>query len=163
VTSIGIRGITLLAALAAVAVGGGFLFGAPAQVAGATTIAFAAAVSLITTRNLASQAHSPARARRPVAASAVLEQLDRIDRSLAVALDSDIGVDRELRPLLRPIAAIRLARRGVALDRHAVEARAILGEELWELVRAKGPRSSRYADGMSAAELRSLIEQLERT
>jgi hypothetical protein len=162
-TSIGTRGITLLAALAAVAVGGGSLFGAPAEVAGATAIAFAAAVSLITTRNLASQAHSRARAHRPVAASPLLEQLNQIDRSLAVALDSDIGVDRELRPLLRPIAAIRLAGRGVDIDKHTVEARAILGEQLWELVRAEGPRSSSYAGGISTADLRSLIERLERT
>jgi hypothetical protein len=163
VTSIGTRGITLLAALAAIAVGGGFLFGAPAEVAGATAIAFAAAVSLITTRNLAAQAHSPARAHRRVATSPALEQLNWIDKSLAAALDSHTGVDRELRPLLRPIAVIRLARRGVDLDNRAVEARAILGEELWELVGAKGPRSSRYAGGISTAELRSLIERLEQT
>jgi hypothetical protein len=164
VTSSGTRGITLLAALAAIAVGGGFLFGAPAEVAGATAIAFAAAVSLITVRNLALQAHPRARAHRPVAASPALEQLNQIDKSLSAALDSDIGVDHELRPLLRPIAAIRLARRGVDLDSHTVEARAILGEELWELVRPKGPPPSpRYAGGISTNELRSLIEQLERT
>lgn len=162
-TSIGTRRIVLLVALAAIVVGGGFLFGAPAEVAGAAAIAFAAAVSVMTTRHLAAQARSPADADRRVAVSPPLEQLQRIDSSLVAAFASDSGVDHELRPLLRPIAAVRLARRGVDLDNHAAEARALLGEQLWELVRADGPRRTRYAGRLSTAQLRSWIEQLEQT
>lgn len=163
-SSVGVRGITLLAGVAAIVIAGGFLFGAPAELAGTTAIAFAAVVSLLTTRGLAAHARSRARPDRRGTSSAALEQLRQIDRSLAAARLSDVAVDRELRPLLRPVAVIRLARRGVDLDRHTVEAQAILGEELWELVQAKGPRSSnRYAAGISTTELRSLIERLERT
>lgn len=162
-TSIGTRGITLLAGLAAIAIGAGFLFGAPAEVAGAAVIAFAAAVSVATTRNLAAQASSHAHADRRIAASPRVEELDRIDRSLAAALESESGVEQELRPLLRPIASVRLARRGVDLDAHAAEARALLGDELWELVRANRTRSTGYAGGVSTARLRTFIERLEQT
>ena len=53
-----------MTALAAVAVGGGFLIGYPAEVGAATTIAFAAVVAFITTRDLAARAqlgHAPVR------------------------------------------------------------------------------------------------------
>jgi hypothetical protein len=58
---------------------------------------------------------------------------------------------------------MRLARRGVDLDRHPDEARAMLGDELWELARAEGSRgSNRVRGGISAAGLESLIQRLER-
>lgn len=157
------RGIGLVAALAGVAVGSGFLIGYPAEVAAATTIAFAAVVSLITTRDLAARAHLRARSAWRVADSAPLEQLRRVGEALTAAQASEFGVAHDLRPLLRPIAAMRLARRGVDLDRHPKKARAVLGEQLWELVRADRARASnRVAGGISAAGLQSLIERLER-
>jgi hypothetical protein len=157
------RGIALLTALAAIAVGGGFLIGSPSEVAAGTTIAFAASLSLMTIRDLAARAQLGARPARRVADSPPLEQLRQVDEALTAAQASAFGVDRELRPLFRSIAAMRLARRGVDLDRHREEARAILGEELWELVRAERPRGSdRFAGGISNAEQRSLIERLER-
>lgn len=160
---IGTRGIGLVAALAAVAVAAGFLTGYPAQVGAATTIAVAAFVSLISTRDLAARAELRPRPVRRVADSPPLEQLRQVGRALTAARASEFGVDRDLRPLFRPIAAMRLARRGVDLDRHTEKARAILGDELWELVRAEGPcGSNRVEGGISAAGLQSLIERLER-
>ena len=160
---IGTRGGGLVAALAAVAVAAGFLTGYPAQVGAATTIAVAAFVSLISTRDLAARAELRPRPVRRVADSPPLEQLRQVGRVLTAAQASEVGVHRDLRPLFRPIAAMRLARRGVDLDRHTEKARAILGDELWELVRAEGPRgSNRVAGGISAAGLQSLIERLER-
>jgi hypothetical protein len=157
------RGVALVAALAAVAVGSGFLIGYPAEVGAATTIALAAVVSLITTRDLAARAQLRAGPVRRVAGSAPLQQLRQVGEALAAAQASEFGVDRDLRPLLRPIAAMRLARRGVDLDRHPKEARAILGEPLWELVRADRARGSNLvAGGISVAGLQSLIERLER-
>ena len=157
------RGVALVAALAVVALGSGFLIGYPAQVAAATTIAFAAVVSLISTRDLAARAELRARPVRRVADSPSLEQLRQVGRALTAAQTSEFGVDRDLRPLFRPIAAVRLARRGVDLDRHPEEARALLGEQLWELVRSERARgSNRVAGGISAAGLQSLIERLER-
>lgn len=157
------RSVALVAAPAAAALGSGFLIGYPAQVAAATTIAFAAVVSLISTRDLAARAELRRRPVRRVADSPPLEQLRRIGRALTAAQASEVGVDRDLRPLFRPIAAMRLARRGVDLDRHPEEARAILGEQLWELVRADRARgSNRVAGGISTVGLQSLIERLER-
>ncbi len=160
---IGARKIWIVAALAALAIAIGFLIGYPTEVAAATTIAFAALVSLLTTRDLAAEAALRTRRPRRVAESLPLEQLRRIDRTLAAARASEVGVDRELRPLFRAIAATRLARRGVDVDRNAEEARAILGDDLWELVRAERPRGSHLvAGGVSTAGLRTLIERLER-
>jgi hypothetical protein len=157
------RGLAPVAALAAVAVGSGFLIGYPAEVGAATTIAFAAVVALITTRDLAARAQLRTRPVRRVADSPRLEQLRRVGQALAAAQASEVGVDRDLRPLLRPIAAMRLGRRGVDLDRHREEARALLGEPLWELVRSdRAHGSNLVAGGISAAELQSLIERLER-
>ena len=157
------RSVALVAAPAVVALGIGLLIGYPAQVAAATTIALAAVVSLITTRDLAARAELRAPHVRRVAESPPLEQLRQVDRALTAAQTSAYAVDRDLRPLVRPIAGMRLARRGIDLDRHPGEARAILGEQLWELVRADRPRgSNRVAGGISTAGLQSLIERLER-
>ncbi len=157
------RTVTLVATPAVVALGAGFLIGYPAQVAAATTIAFAAVVSVISTRDLAARAELRRRPVRRVADSPLLEQLRQVDRALTAAQASEVGVDRDLRPLFRPIAAMRLARRGVDLDRHPDEARAILGEQLWELVRADRVRGSNLvAGGISSVALQSLIERLER-
>ena len=157
------RSVALVTALVVVAVGSGFLIGHPAQVAAATAIALAVVVSLISTRDLAARAELRPRTVRKFVDSPPLEQLRQVGRALTAAQTSEFGVDRELRPLFRPIAAMRLARRGVDLDRHPEEARAILGEQLWELVRAGSFRgSNRVAGGISAAGLQSLIERLER-
>jgi hypothetical protein len=157
------RSVALVAGLAVAALGTGFLIGYPAQVAAATTIAFAAVVSLISTRDLAARAELRPRRVRRVADSLPLEQLRQVDRALTAAQASEVGVDRDLRPLFRPIAAMRLARRGVDLDRHPEEARSILGEQLWELVRADRARGSNLvAGGISTVGLESLIERLER-
>ena len=157
------RSVALVAAPAVAALGAGFLIGYPAQVAAATTIAFAAVVSLISTRDLAARAELRRRPVRRVADSPPLEQLRQVGRALTAAQASEVGVDRDLRPLFRPIAAMRLARRGVDLDRHPEKARAILGEQLWELVRADRARGSNLvAGGISTVGLQSLIERLER-
>jgi hypothetical protein len=157
------RSVALVVAPAVAALGSGFLIGYPAQVAAATTIAFAAVVSLVSTRDLAARAELRRRPVRRVADSPPLEQLRQVGRALTAAQASEVGVDRDLRPLFRPIAAMRLARRGVDLDRHPKEARAILGEQLWELVRADRARGSNLvAGGISTVGLQSLIERLER-
>ena len=157
------RNIVLVVGVAVVALGSGFLIGHPAQVAAATAIALAAVVSLITVRDLAARAALQPPPARSVVDPPPLEQLRQVDRALTAARGSDSGVDRELRPLVRPIAGMRLARRGIDLDRQPDEARAILGEQLWELVHAGRARgANRVAGGMSAAGLESLIERLER-
>jgi hypothetical protein len=142
-------------------VGGSLLFGAPVEVAGAAAIALAVVISLITIRNLAGRARSRAHVDRRVGPSRSLEQLRRVDSALSAAFASEFGLENDLRPLLRAIAAVRLARRGVDLDRHMEESRAILGEELWELVRTGRRNSSPFAGGISRAQVQRLIARLE--
>ena len=71
-------------------------------------------------------------------------------------------VHRHVRPLLREISAARLARRGIGLDRDPEPARDLLGEDLWELVRADRPAPvTRDAPGMTLAELTAFTDRLE--
>jgi hypothetical protein len=155
------RGAAFLSALALVAIGSGFLTGYP-EVGAGSAIALAAVAALVTIHDLARRAPPGVHPPRRAAGSRAPDQLRRVDGALAAAQASAFGVDRELRPLLRPIAAMRLARRGVDLDRHVEKARALLGEPLWEIVRADRPRASnRVAGGISAVELEGAIERLE--
>lgn len=152
-----------MAVAAAVAVGVGFLIGYPAEVAAAAMIALAATAALITVRDLAAVKRLPTCAARQVADAVPLEQLRQVSETLAAARVSEVAVDRDLRALMRPIAEMRLARRGVDLDRHPQQARALLGEQLWKLVRADRPRASNLrTGGIPAAQLQSVIERLER-
>ena len=152
------RLLVLAAALAAVSVGVGFLTGYPSQVGAATAIAVAAFVALVTIRDLAARAGARARPVRRSSARPPLEQLRRLRETLLAAQTSEFLLVRDVRPRFRSIAAMRLARRGIDLDRQSEQARAILGDELWELVRAEGPSSG---GGTSAAALPVLIDRLE--
>jgi len=82
---------------------------------------------------------------------------------LVVAGRSSAGdVHRRMRPLLREIAAVRLARRGVALDRDPSRARELLGEELWELLRAdREAPTARDAPGLTLDQITVLTDRLE--
>jgi hypothetical protein len=67
-----------------------------------------------------------------------------------------------VRPLLREIAAPLLRRQGVRLDAEPERARALLGEELWDLVRPERPLpQDRRGRGLSLAELEQLVQRLE--
>ncbi len=62
------------------------------------------------------------------------------------------------------MAAGRLRRRGVDLDRGGAAARALLGEEGYALVRADRPApEDRFAPGPPAAAVEALIDRLEAT
>ena len=89
-----------------------------------------------------------------------LEELERAaDFSLATAFD----VHYRLRPHLIQIARHRLAVRGVTLETQPDSAREMLGDALWNLVRPdREPPVNRNARGLAAADLRALVESLER-
>jgi hypothetical protein len=158
----GVRRIAVLTGMAAFAVAGGFLAGRPSEVGTASVFAFGAVISLLTVRDLAAGAVVRVHGERREDDSPPVEQLREVARALAAAQQSEFGVDRELRPLFRPIAAVRLARRGVDIDRHREEACLILGEELWGLVRVDRDRgANRVEGGISAVRLRAMIERLE--
>lgn len=104
----------------------------------------------------------PPKADQP--SEARLPELARIEREVVLATGS--GFDRQMRigPLLRDIARHRLwTRRGVDLDEQPERARELLGQEIWGLLRAGRPEpNSRYAPGADLAELRQIIEKIEK-
>jgi hypothetical protein len=94
----------------------------------------------------------PAEVRRP-------PEIERLERELTLATTSAFDLHARLRPVLREIAAARLAARGRRLDEHGEHE---LGEELWELVRpGRVPPHDRHRPGIPPDELRRLIERLE--
>ena len=98
------------------------------------------------------------RSRRP----ARIESLVSLERRVALATAAAVHVHFRLRPILREIAAARLAARGIDLDRDAAAARAIVGERLWELVRADRDRpEDPFAPGIPLAEIDDYVARLE--
>ena len=75
----------------------------------------------------------------------------------------DFGVDRSLRPLLVPIAAARLGRRGIDMAVAPRRAQELLGDELWEIVRPDRPPDGHGVGRRIAADdLETAIERLEK-
>jgi len=91
------------------------------------------------------------------------EELDRLRRLLVLASASGAHAHSRLRPLLRVIAADRLAwRHGLRLDGQPEAARRLLGEAAWELVRPDAPPvDDRYARGPSPGAIDEAIRALE--
>ena len=87
--------------------------------------------------------------------------LRRLEQTLYFASASATDLHHRLRPLLREIAALRLAERhGVALDAEPERARAVLGPDLWEVVRPDRAEPVGPARGLDPATLRSLVDTL---
>jgi len=86
--------------------------------------------------------------------------LERLERVTAWGRTSAALVDLRLRPVLREIAIARLRRRAIEFDRDD-DARELLGERLWELVKARPLSNDLGGPGMSLSELEALTERLE--
>ena len=85
-----------------------------------------------------------------------------IAETIAAAEISEFERERGLRPLLAPIAGLRLARRGVDLERDPLGAEELLGSDLAELVDPQRPRSSdRAGGGTSRKAVEAMIGRLE--
>jgi len=93
-----------------------------------------------------------------------LRALARLEREVALGTASAFDAHVRVRPHLRQVAAHRLAsRRGLDLDTGAPATRALLGEELWELLRPdRPPPADRFGPGLPLASLRSALDRLER-
>jgi hypothetical protein len=113
---------------------------------------------------------SPSAGRKPIppkkerSPDGRLPELVRIERELVLATGS--GFDRQMRigPLLRDIARHRLwTRRGIDLDEQPEQAHELLGDDVWRLLRAGRPEPNlRYAPGAEIAELRQMLERIEK-
>jgi hypothetical protein len=90
--------------------------------------------------------------------------LVRLEQEAAIGVASAFDLHYRLRPRLRDLAIDLLdTRRRISLDRHGVEARAILGDATYELVReGRPPPKDRLARGLAPAALTEAVESLER-
>jgi hypothetical protein len=101
--------------------------------------------------------------RQSVAIAADIPALRAIDHTMRMALGSSFGVEFMLRPLLRELASWRLARhRGIDIDATPEVARRLVGEPLGSLIQAGEPVRDYSAPGISLADIRTSLEQLER-
>lgn len=91
-------------------------------------------------------------------------ELERLEREVVLAGGNAFDVHVRIRPSLREIAAHRLeSGRALELDRGAPETRALLGADLWELVRPDRPApNDRSAPGLTLERLRAYVDRLER-
>ena len=154
------RPLLLVAAGCVVATALSFVFGQGRSVALASALALAAALAAATALQLrpAQRQQPPLRARDDEMPSRLRQIMD----DLREAEQSELGVDRSLRPLLVPIVAARLGRRGVDMARAPRRAQELLGDVLWEIVRPDRPSAAyRVGRGLAREDLRTAIERLE--
>ena len=89
-------------------------------------------------------------------------QLESVARALDLAEGSSFDLHNVLRPIVREVAAARLARHGVSLERQPERARSLLGAQAWELVRPEREAPvGRGRGGCSRDELREIVGALE--
>lgn len=101
--------------------------------------------------------------RRPRPEAARPPGLAKLEREVALAASSAFDLHFRLRPTLREIAAHRLALRGLDLDRGSGDTRALLGAELWELVRPDRPQpADRFAPGVPLPRVRAMLDTLDK-
>jgi hypothetical protein len=101
------------------------------------------------------------RARKPAASQAV--EFLRMERELVLGVADADHAHRRLLPLLRAAAAARLAaRHGFELERRPEAARALLGDEAWELLRPDRPApEDRHGPGIAQKRIAAVIERVE--
>ncbi len=92
-----------------------------------------------------------------------VRELERLENSLMFAVTSRFDLEYRLAPQLREIAADLLAgRKAIELAAEPERARAVLGPELWEVVKSgRAPLDDRGAPGATVPELERLIAALE--
>ena len=102
----------------------------------------------------------PARPERPP----VPRTLAQLENAAALAVADPLDLHVRLRPHLRRLAEELLeTRRGVVLDDEPEQARALLGDETWELVRPdRPPPDETTPRRMSPAALERVVVSLER-
>jgi hypothetical protein len=130
------------------------------------TVALASALALATALAAAAALQlRPARRQQPPPRARDHEmplRLRRIADDLRESEQSEVGVVRSLRPLLVPIVAARLGRRGVDMALAPRRAQELLGDVLWEIVRPdRPPAAYRVGRGIAGDDLRTAIERLE--
>jgi hypothetical protein len=100
---------------------------------------------------------------RPATTATQPVELMRVENMLELGTAFAGNAHHRLLPLLRTVAAARLAsRHGIELDRRPEAARALLGDETWELLRPDRPEPpDRFAPGLPRARIAAVIERVE--
>ena len=101
------------------------------------------------------------RRRKPAPSQAV--EFLRMERELTLGMADADHAHRQLLPLLRGAAAARLAaRHGIALERRPEAARALLGDDAWELLRPDRPGpEDRHGPGLKEEQVAAVIAAVE--
>lgn len=102
--------------------------------------------------------------RRPATAPARPPSLAKVEREVSMGVETAFDTHYRLRPLCRRLTAgLLLARCGVDLERDPEGARALVGDDLWALVRpdAAAPEERSRA-GVQPAALERAVADLER-
>jgi hypothetical protein len=101
--------------------------------------------------------------RRRKPKSAQPEELLRMEREIVLGSADADHAHRQLLPLLRSTASARIAaRHGFELERRPEAARALLGDDVWELLRPDRPEpADRHAEGLPHREIVAAIERVE--
>ena len=100
---------------------------------------------------------------QPASAGRLPAELERLQDALRASRASRTQFDLQVRPLLRQVAADRLRRVGVALERDPDRAGAILGPRLTELVLEKAAGDSgKGRQAPSKREMAEILDELER-
>ena len=115
------------------------------------------------------RAYPPERVLRPAASPdmrrrAVPGTLARVEDEAALGVAGSFDLHFRLRPRLRRLTSDLLAgRRNLSLADDPERARALLGDDAWELVREdRPPPEDRLARGIPINDLRRVVESLER-
>jgi len=91
------------------------------------------------------------------------DELVRLERAVSLAASQASTLHLTIRPLLREIAAERLRKHGLELDRDLDASHDLLGDPAWDLVRAdRHPPRQPFAAGVPLAELAAVVDRLER-
>jgi hypothetical protein len=154
------RPLLVVTAGCVVATGLGLVFGQGSTVALVSALALASALATAAALQL-----RPAPRQQPPPPARNDEmplRLRQIADILRESEESEVGVDRSLRPLLVPIAAARLGRSGVDMARAPRRSQELLGDVLWDIVRPdRPPAAYRVGRGLAGDDLRTAIDRLE--
>jgi len=101
--------------------------------------------------------------RRPLVSVERPAGLVRLEREVSMAGTAAFDVHYRLRPVLVNLAAELLSsRRGIDLEREPERAHAVLGDDVWELVRPDRPQPmERLGAGIDEAHLGRVVSALE--